>query len=117
MGRIYQRTPGGVYHGYWTDTRGRPRRQALRTRDQKVARARLRELELVATNPAAHSRHSLEAAVIHLLEALEVENAEGTYDSYRKKSRHLIRVIGNVELADIDRDACMTYVQQRKLEG
>jgi integrase len=117
MGTIYQRKPGGTYYGYWTDARGRHHRKTLGTRDQQVARARLRQLELVSTDPAAHGRHALDEAVANLLDAVESGNAAGTYRSYKQKARHLARVLGNLELADIGRDHGLAFVRQRKSEG
>lgn len=117
MGTIYQRKAGGTYYGYWTDTRGKHRRQSLRTKDQQVARARLRQLELVSTDPAAHSRHTLDEAVANLLDVVERGNANGTYRSYKQKARHLQRLLGNLELGDVTREGVVVLMRQRKLEG
>lgn len=117
MGRIYQRRPGGPYHGYWTDQRGRQRRQALRTKDAQVARARLRHLELVSTDPATYSKHTLEKAITDLLAVVENENAGPTYGAYEQKARHLVRVMGNIELGSISRDGVLLYIKTRKLES
>lgn len=117
MGTIYQRRTGGTYYGYWTDPRGKHRRQSLRTKDQQVARARLRQLELVSTDPAAHSKHTLDEAIANLLDVVERGNADGTYRSYKQKARHLQRVFGNVELGDIAREGVVVFMRQRKLEG
>jgi integrase len=116
MGTIYQRRAGGIYYGYWSDAKGRHFRQSLRTKDPQVARARLRQLELVSTDPATHGRHSLDEAIANLLDVVERGNSPGTYRSYRQKARHLRRVLGDVELADITRDNVVVYMRQRKLE-
>ncbi len=116
MGTIYQRRAGGTYYGYWTDVRGKHRRQSLRTKDQQVARARLRQLELVSTDPATHGKHTLDEAVANLLDAVEAGNANGTYRSYKQKARHLQRVLGNPLLADLTKNDGLAYVRQRKLE-
>lgn len=116
MGTIYQRRKGGTYYGYWTDTKGRHHRKSLRTHDPQVAKARLRQLELVSTDPAAHSKISLDTAVANLLDAVESGNANGTYRSYKQKARHLIRVIGNVELSAVTKEIGLAYVRQRRLE-
>lgn len=116
MGRIYQRRAGGNYYGYWLDTRGQENRRTLRTRDATVARARLRELELAATNPAAYSRITLSTAITAMLDVVSQENADGTHRSYAQKGRHLVRVIGDVELRSIDRDGVVTYIKVRKAE-
>lgn len=117
MGTIYQRVGGGTYYGYYTDQRGRSCRRSLRTRDAKVATARLRELELGATNPAAYSQHTLAAAIVHLLEVVSQQNAAATHDFYRAKCGHLVRLLGHDTLLDdVTRDAVTGYVRARKLE-
>jgi integrase len=117
MGRIYQRTEGGPYYGYWTDTRGRHHRKSLSTRDAAVARARLRELELAATNRAAYSRTTLTAAIAALLDVVEHENAGGTWRCYAQKARHLVRLIGDIELRALEREQVIEYIKIRKVEG
>lgn len=117
MGTIYQRKAGGTLYGYWTDPKGRHRRQSLRTKDQSVARVRLRQLELVSTDPAAHSRHALSEAIANLLDVVERGNADGTYRSYKQKARHLVRLLADVEVSTITRDNVLVYMRQRKVEG
>lgn len=116
MGRIYQRKPGGPWHGYWTDARGRHHRQALGTRDKAVARERLRQLELVSTDPAAHSRHALTSAIADMLAVVAVERAGATHRAYAQKGRHLVRVLGDVELGELTRDQVLLYVRTRQHE-
>ncbi len=117
MGRIYQREGSATYYGYWTDQRGKAQRRSLRTRDAKVAAARLRELELAATNPAAHSHHTLKVAVDHLLAAAQQDRAEATCGFYVRKAGHLMRVLGpGLELADLTREMMLSYVRQRRIE-
>ncbi len=117
MGRIYQRTKGGTYYAYWTDTKNRHHRKALGTGDATVARARLRELELAATNPAAYSRTSLTTAIGALLDVVALENAEGTLDSYTSKGGHLRRILGDIELRSLEREHVVSYMKQRAIEG
>ncbi len=117
MGRIYQRRTGGPYHGYWTDQRGRARRQSLRTKDAQVARTRLRHLELVSTDSATYSKHTLDKSIEDLLAVVENENAGPTYGAYKQKAMHLVRVMGNIEVGSISRDGVLLYMKQRKLEG
>lgn len=117
MGTIYQRRPGGPYYGYWSDQRGGHHRRALRTRDQVVARARLRQLELAATDPAAHSGHTLGAAIGDLLAVMARGNAAPTERSYRQKGAHLVRVLGNEALTQVAREQLVTYTQVRAREG
>lgn len=116
MGRIYQRVKGGTWYGYWTDLRGRHHRQSLGTRDAPVARARLRQLELVSTDPAAHSRHTLSAAIADMLAVVATENASATHGAYQQKGRHLVRVIGDLELGEVTRDRVLLYIRTRQHE-
>lgn len=117
MGTIYKRTPAGAYYGYWTDQRGIAHRQSLRTKDVVVAKARLRELELVSTNRAAHTRETLTSAAGALLDTVEMTNAKATWSFYRTKARHLVRVLGDITLAEITRDRLTAYITQRRAEG
>lgn len=116
MGTIYQRRPGGTYYGYWTDTKNRHHRKTLRTKDPRVARERLRQLELVSTDRAAYSKTSLDEAVSALLDTVEAGNANGTYRSYKQKARHLRRIFGDMELSNLTKDDGLAYVRQRRHE-
>lgn len=117
MGRIYQRRAGGPYHGYWTDAKGRHHRKALHTGDAAVARARLRQLELVSTDAATFGRHSLGQAIKDLLDVVSQGNAEGTWRSYRQKGENLIDVLGDVDCSEMTRDMTLSYVRHRKSGG
>lgn len=117
MGTIYQRRAGGTYYGYWTDSKGRHHRKTLATKDPKVARERLRQYELVSTDPAAHSRHSLGAAIGHLLDVVSHGNASATWKSYRQKGENVLDGIGDIPIADLTRDIVLAYVRARKLAG
>jgi integrase len=117
VGRIYQRKPGGTWHGYWTDLRGQPRRQSLRTRDQQVARAKLRKLELGSADPATHSHHTLRDAIGNMLAVVAVERAAATATAYAQKGHHLTRLLGgDTEVGAITRDAVMRYIATRQSE-
>ncbi len=115
MGRIYRR--GRVLHGYWTDPEGNPHRRSLRTEDPTVARARLRQLELATTDPAAYSGHTLGQAFDALFVAMASSPA-ATVSSYQQKARHVERLLGrDVELARLTRDDLVGYVRTRLEEG
>lgn len=117
MGTIYQRRKGGPYYGYWTDTKNRHHRKSLRTSDSQVARARLRQLELVSTDAATHSRHSLRAAIGDMLDVVSHGNAGATWKSYRQKGENLVDGLGDPMLGDLTREQLLGYVRQRKTEG
>lgn len=117
MGTLYQRKHGGTWYGYWSDAKGRHHRKTLRTKDQRVARERLRQLELVSTDPATHSRHTLGAAIGHLLDVVSHGNAAATWKAYRQKGENVLDGIGNIELSTLTREAVLSYVRQRKTQG
>lgn len=118
MGRLYRRTKNGSYYGEWQDWKTKlTRRESLRTRDKTVALERLRERELRATDRAAHSKETLSDAIGFMLAVVEQENAVHTWRFYRSKAGHLMRVLGDVAIASIDRTRCMQYVAVRKQEG
>jgi hypothetical protein len=117
MGTIYQRRSGGTYYGYWTDIKGRYRRQSLRTKDPAVARTRLRQLELVSTDAATHSKHTLGTAIGNLLDVVAHGNASATWKSYRQKGANVLSGIGNIELSALTRDVALAYIRMRKTEG
>lgn len=117
MGRIYQRRPGGTWHGYWTDLRGTPRRKSLRTRDQQVARTQLRKLELGSADPAAHSALSLRDAIGNMLAVVAIERAADTHKAYTQKGHHLTRLLGGeTPLRDVTRDGVLKYIATRQVE-
>lgn len=114
MGRIYQRRKGGTYYGYWTDTKGRHHRRSLGTKDSAVARARLRQLELVSTDKSAYARHSLKAAIGDLLAVVAHGNAAPTWKAYRQKGENLVNGMGDIDLNEVTRDVVLGYVRERK---
>jgi integrase len=114
MGTIYRRVDGGPFYGQWTDAKGNRRREGLRTRDPKVARERLRKAELAATDPAAHREpHLLSSALDYLLTVGCANNAEGTVHCYTHKARHLVRVLGDVDVGGIGYDEVAGYAHTR----
>lgn len=118
MGRIYQRRKGGTWHGYWTDLRGKVRRQSLHTRDAVVARAQLRKLELGSADPAAHSGLTLRAAIGNMLAVVAVERAGATHKAYTQKGRHLTRLLdGDSTVNDLTREHVLGYVAARQAES
>ena len=115
MGTLYQRKPGGTWYGEWYDQRGDRQRKSLRTRDKQVARQRLRHAELATTDPAAN------APSVGLVEAigwaLSPDRNAATLSSYEGKARHLVRVLGAIDLAELDRGKVKGYIARRIDEG
>jgi hypothetical protein len=66
MGTLYKR--GDTWHADYLDREGRRRRISTRTGDIKVARARLRELELATTDRAPHPTEALDDALRYFVD-------------------------------------------------
>jgi integrase len=115
VGTLYRR--GTTWHGYWTDQQGAPQRRSLRTKDRTVAAARLRQLELAATDPATYSGQTLGAALDDLWAAMATGPA-ATVKSYQQKARHLERLLdAGTTLSSITRDVVIDYSKKRLDEG
>ncbi len=52
-----------------------------------------------------------------LLDAVERENAGATYGAYKQKARHLVRVLGDIELGELTREMLLSYARHRKQEN
>src|SRR5262249_11516401 len=89
----------------------------LKTRDQIVARARLRQLELVSTDAATYGKHPLHEAIKHLLDVVAHGNADGTWRSYRQKGENLIDIIGDADCSELTRELVLEYGRRRKADG
>ena len=115
MGTLNKRN--GVYHANYVDRAGRRCRVSTRTGDIKVARARLRELELATTDRAAHPTEALDESLRYFVDVTHASSPAGTISSYRQKARHVSRLLG-VDLADaITRERVERYIAARLAEG
>jgi integrase len=118
MGRLIWKN--GRWHGEWYDLKGKRRRRSLKTADRKVAKQKLRHLELQETDPTAHKTQSLDDALDHLTDVAmpATGRAHGTISSYKQKARHLTRVLGeSTKLDALSRSQIQSYITQRLREG
>jgi len=115
MGTLYKRKPNGPYHGEWYDEHGQRQRRALKTRDAAIARQRLRANELAATDRAAHGPQVGLAQAIGWV--LTPDRPAATLRSYEQKGRHLVRLLGDVQLRELGRGAVKDFVHTRLEEG
>jgi len=115
MGQLYRR--GDTWYADYFDRAGRRRRESTRTSDIKVARARLRDLELATTDRAAHETEDLDAALTYFLDVTHVGSPTGTVRCYRQKARHLSRLIGRLLLDSLTRENVERYIATRIAEG
>lgn len=116
MGKLYRR--GETYWADYQSPDGTRRRKSLRTTDGKIARERLRQAELVATDPTAHREpRLLSAACDYLVKVACADRPDATKLFYTQKSLHLIRLLGDVDVADIQRADVAAYANKRLHEG
>jgi integrase len=118
MGRLYRRREGGAWWGDWQTPDGRRHRASLRTADARVARERLRQAELAATDPTAHrAAQGLSAALDYMITVASADRSEATRRFYEQKARHLVRILGDVDVATLERVDVAAYTHQRISEG
>lgn len=115
MGNLYKR--GDTYYADYVDRAGRRRRESTRTGDPKVARARLRDLELATTDRAAHETEALDASLKYFVDVACAGRSAGTVRCYRQKSRHLSRLIGGEPVDKLKRETIERYIATRLEEG
>lgn len=117
MGRL--RLRNGVYYGDYYDPEGRRRQPSLGTGDAKVARARLRDLELGTTSQGAATRPTdlLSASLDYFLDVTHAASPAGTRTSYGQKARHVARLLGEVQIGALTREHVDRYIATRLEEG
>jgi integrase len=111
MGQLYKR--GDTWHADYFDRDGIRRRISTRTTDVKVARARLRELELATTDRAARETETLDQALIYFVDVVHAASSAGTIRCYRQKARHLSRLLGGTLLDALSREQVERYIAAR----
>ena len=115
MGKLYRR--GETWYADYFDRAGQRRRESTRTSDIKVARARLRDLELATTDRAAHETEAVDAALSYFVDVVHASSAAGTIRCYRQKACHLTRLLGAGMLDLLDRESVERYIATRLGEG
>lgn len=111
MGKLFKR--GDTYYGdYWTQDRQRVR-ESLRTKDRKVATARLRAAELGSSGGTAHPPKALATAVDDMVSLKRAATAT----SYKYKALHLFRVLGaTTDINTLTRAQIADYAALRRSE-
>jgi integrase len=120
MGRIFWReradgTRTAYAHLY--DRAGKRKQVSLRTSDAKVARAKLRDLELRTTDHAPTSTTPLTEAIDYFLNVTHAGSPKATVRCYRQKARHLARLIGPVPCDEFRLEHAQRYIATRLTEG
>jgi integrase len=115
MGKLYNR--GGTWYADYFDRAGRRRRCSTRTSDSKVARVRLRELEMATTDRPAHETEALDAALTYFVDVACAGKPDGTISCYRQKSRHVSRLLGATPIGALKLESIERYIATRLGEG
>jgi len=115
MGRLYKR--GDTYYADFVDRSGQRQRVSTRTGDLKVARARLRDLELGTTDHAPHATEALAVALDYFTGVVHVGSPAGTRRCYEQKARHVARLLGDRLLDHLGREDWERYIATRIDEG
>jgi hypothetical protein len=115
VGNLHKRN--GVYYADFVDRNGKRQQPSLRTRDQQVARVRLRELELQTTHTGPHQTQTLADALDYFTEVACASKPEGTVNSYEQKARHVSRLLGHLLVDSLKRETIERYIATRISEG
>ena len=103
-----------VYYADYTDLRtGKRVQKSLRTGDPKVAKLRLRDLELATTDSAPHATESLDDALKYFVDVVHATSPEPTVKCYRQKSRHLSTAMGSMAVNEINSETVERYIAKR----
>ena len=112
MGTLNKR--GGIYYGNYVDLRtGRRCQKSLRTADVKVAKLRLRDLELATTDSGSHASETLDAALSYFVDIVHATSPEGTVTCYRQKARHLSDEMGSMMVDQLKAEHVERYIAKR----
>jgi len=115
MGRLYKRS--GTWYADYFDQAGARQRESTRTADIKVARARLRDLELHTTHRRADETEALSAILDYFVNVTCAGKPSGTRRCYGQKARHLNRLLGAVRVGALGREGVEQYIATRLSEG
>jgi hypothetical protein len=101
------------YDADYYDRSGRRIQRSLNTSDVRVARARLRDLELATTDSAPHQTETLDEALKYFVEVVHATSPAATLRFYKQKARHLSTVMGAMRLDQITAEVVERYIAKR----
>lgn len=115
--QLYKR--GRVWWLRWSEG-GQKLRESTGCTDKTAAGLVLRRRERERADPAHHAAHTSTVAVaaVRLLKELEKTcKSPHTYEMYRQKARHVVRLLGDLRLVSISHEDAMRFVTTRETEG
>ena len=103
-----------VYYADYVDIRtGKRVQKSLRTSDPKVAKLRLRDLELATTDSAPHATETLDAALKYFVDVVHATSPAATVTCYRQKARHLATAMGATLVSELTAEMVERYIAKR----
>jgi len=124
---LYRKKAGGTFYGWLYDPgTGERVTVCTRTRDRKLAKSFLSKVERdayaahAAGRPAPHrgaSGHTVEGALSYLLSNGLNDVAAETLKCYAIKAGHVLRLLGQEDLARLSVEKTQGYIETRKVEG
>lgn len=112
MGKIYSRNDSPYIYADFSDAKGRRIQRSTRTTDPRVAKRRLRDMEMDTTS-AARGKGSLANAVDYFIAVACAPKPAATRESYAQKAHHLKRLLGEIQLDDLEREHLDRYIAAR----
>lgn len=111
------RKRNGIYYADYDDRDGRRRQPSLGTGDLKLAKARLRDLELSTTGPAPTPTESMRDALDYFIDITIAAKPASTRSCYTQKSQHVERLLGDKQLDALTTEDTERYIKARLDDG
>lgn len=119
--RIYRKKNNPVWYGWVFDADGRRINFCTKCTDRRAAIlvVKQRERETYAPNRAAKNlaSHTVEEALTFLVSESSSDCSPATLEMYAKKGGHLLRLIGNVDVNQLQLDDIQRFINDRQAEG
>lgn len=115
--RLYKRGP--VWWVRWTEN-GITQRRSTKCQDKVAAQLSLKRLEREHADPdhAAANQATVTSAATRFLKELRREHpSAGTINMYECKTGHVVRLLGDVRLSELDHPKVARFVERREEEG
>jgi integrase len=114
MGKIFRRPDrGDTWYADYYDRNGKRCKPSLQTSDAKVAREKLRDLELATTDRVPHKTETIDAALEYFVDVAHANSPKGTISCYRQKARHVSGILGATDCDALTREAVERYIAAR----
>ncbi len=116
---LYRDPKTGIYY-CWLYVNGKQVRRSTRCTDRRAAKDYLRRLERSAQSPdqaANEAARTVREALTGFLALGVVDRSPATYEMYLQKARHVIRLLGQLELGQLGLEDVQRFQSTRIGEG